>query len=178
MFLIKSGKCCLIMNSSVCFISSLPTLRLPQLKWGLTFNNFTQPQSISHFSSTRPRWEVLKRDGNSKLLLQQSQSESHWVTLGQWHPHTHARTHAVTHAQVRALYYQNFTNNWQNVLVKFVHVNTSSSEKKKKLLNILLFPSRPFKSGLSQGNNRRNARPLEPVSGAIERLAAGSDAVN
>lgn len=40
-----------------------------QLKWGLTFNTFTQPQSISHFSSTRPQWELLKRDVNSKSLI-------------------------------------------------------------------------------------------------------------
>lgn len=49
---------------------SLPNaVQYPQLKWGLTFNAFTQPQSISHFSSTRPQRELLKRDSNSKSFI-------------------------------------------------------------------------------------------------------------
>lgn len=148
-------------------ILSFNTMWFPQLKRGLTFNNFTQPQSISHFSSTRPQWELLKRDSNSKSLISHragvNPSGLPWVSDTQTHTYRHA------------LCYHNFTNNWHKVLVNFTHVNSSCTQK---LLNILPFPCHPFKSSLSQGNNGRNVWPLEPVSGAIERLAAGSDAVN
>lgn len=60
----------------------------------------------------------------------------------------------------------------KKVLVNFAHVNGSGPKK------IAEHRPHPFKSGLSPGNNGGNIWTLEPVSGAIERPAAGSDAVN
>lgn len=130
-----------------------------QLKWGLTIHAFTQPQSISHFSSTHPQRKMLKRDILGKLNLAQRIP----VTWGRWHLNT------------------------PRVPVS-VRISLTNEKKKKKVL-------------LSTGAARKcwtsspsPAIPLNPTSlegtmaemsglwsqraGAIESLAAGSDAVN
>lgn len=77
-------------SMTVVSILSPNTVWYPQLKWGLTFNAFTQPQSISHFSSTRPQRELLKRDSNSKSLISHRATVNpSRVTLSQWHPNAH-----------------------------------------------------------------------------------------
>lgn len=155
----------------VCILSP-KTMWFLQLKWGLTFNTFTQPQSISHFSSTRPQWELLKRDRNSKSLISQRDTVNPTglprVSDTQTHTHTYC-TYMYMHFAIRMSQLTNISGE---------HHLCKHWQSQKKLLNIIAIPSHPFKSGLSQGNKGRNVWPLELVSGAIERLAAGSDAVN
>lgn len=66
---LKMGKFYFGVSRTVAFIFCHSALWYLQPKSGLTFTAFAQPQSISHFSPTRPQWELLKRDSNSKSLI-------------------------------------------------------------------------------------------------------------
>lgn len=108
------------------FISSLLQHNvIPTTKWGLTFNNFTQPQSISHFSSTRPQWELLKRDSNSKSSI------SHRAKVNptglRWFSDTqiHTRIDAwFNHFTIRISQTTD-----KKVLAMFIHENSSGPKK-------------------------------------------------
>lgn len=118
-----------------------------QLKRGLTIHAFTQPQSISHLSSTHPQRKMLKRDKLGKLNLAQRIPQSY---LGRVTPEHTTRT---------CLYLWEF--HWQTGGRESLVEHAGSP----KMLNVIPFPCYPFKSNLPRGNNGRNVRPLEPVSG-------------